>query len=271
VRVSNAGGVANSRTATITAAPRSPTITRHPASQTVAHGQTVTLTVEATGTKPLNYQWFLGPAGTSDNPIAGAIAASYTTPPVIETTRYWVRVSNAGGTANSATATITVPEAPPTITKHPESQTVAAGQTATLAVEATGSTPLEYQWYVGPAGTTDNPVPGATSAGYTTPPLNVTTLYWVRVSNAAGEADSQSATISVSQAPVLTVAGVQAGKLILSAAGPAGSRWLVLRSADLNQWQPMPEMGVVVLGEGPTTIEVPIGAAKYEFYQLTGE
>ena len=107
MRVSNANGTADSATATITiGAP--PVITTQPASQTIASGQTATLSVVATGTAPLTYQWYVGTSGTTTTPIAGATASSYTTPALTSTTSYWVRVSNASGTADSATATITI-------------------------------------------------------------------------------------------------------------------------------------------------------------------
>ena len=86
----------------------SPTITTSPANQVVTPGQTATMSVVATGTAPLAYQWYAGTSGTTTTPIAGATASTYTTPALTTTTSYWVRVSNASGTANSATATITV-------------------------------------------------------------------------------------------------------------------------------------------------------------------
>src|SRR5262249_39919143 len=93
----------------------------------------------------------------------------------------------------------------PTITTQPQSQTINAGQTATLNVAATGDAPLSYQWYQGSASDTSNPVNGATSASFTTPALNATTSYWVRVTNAVGSADSNTATITVNPvAPTIT-------------------------------------------------------------------
>jgi hypothetical protein len=221
----------------------------------------------------LAYQWFIGTAGNTDSPIAGATAASYTTPALSTTTRYWVRVSNPGGSANSVTATITVNPGPPVITRQPEDQTITAGQTATLVLEAAGAPPLSYQWYQGPTGTTTNPVAGATSANFTTPPLSATTQYWARVSNNLGAADSRTVTVTVSALtpPVLRATGVQGGKLIVTATGAAGSRWRVLGSNNLGGWQPVSGMGVVVLGDGPTTIEIPIGSAATGFYQLVAE
>jgi hypothetical protein len=86
---------------------------------------------------------------------------------------------------------------PPTITTHPKSQTINSNQTATISVEATGSAPFSYQWYTGSTGNTSNPIGGATSESYTTPPLTSTSSFWVRVSNEAGHADSNTAIISI--------------------------------------------------------------------------
>ena len=177
-----------------TAAP--PQIETQPANKTVNAGQTATLTVTAAGTAPLSYQWYQGQSGDTANPISGATSTSFTTPALQASTSYWVRVSNAGGSVNSNTATITV-VIPVAITTQPLSQTINAGQTATLVVSATGTAPISYQWYQGTTGVTTNPISSATSASFTTPVLQVTTSYWVQVSNAAGAKNSQTATIAV--------------------------------------------------------------------------
>jgi len=77
VVVSNTAGTITSSAATltVTAAAVAPTITAPPANQTVTSGQTASFTVLAAGTAPLSYQW----QKNSVN-IAGATAASYTTP-----------------------------------------------------------------------------------------------------------------------------------------------------------------------------------------------
>jgi len=188
------------------------------------------LTVGATGTAPVTYQWFAGVAGTATQPIAGATAASYTTPALTSTASYWVRVSDLHGSVDSVTATVTVappPDAPPpgpspppeppppsppppepppppatapVITMHPGSRSITTGQTATLSVQATGTAPLSFQWFIGTSGSTASPIGGATAASYTTPTLTETTSYWVRVSNGAGTADSETATVTVTGA-----------------------------------------------------------------------
>ena len=47
-------------------------ITTQPASSTISSGTPVTLTVVASGTAPLTYQWYTGDKGDTSNPIPGA-------------------------------------------------------------------------------------------------------------------------------------------------------------------------------------------------------
>ena len=61
--------------AAVLPASAAPTITKFPVSQTANVGQTVTFTVEATGTAPLSYQWYRGATA-----IPGATSATYTIP-----------------------------------------------------------------------------------------------------------------------------------------------------------------------------------------------
>lgn len=172
-----------------------PSITGEPASQTIPSGMTATMNVVATGNGPLTYQWYQGTSGDTSSPIAGATSDSYTTPPLTASTNYWVRVSNGCGTTDSITAVITVCT-PASISTNPSSQTINEGETATLIVIAGGDAP-QYQWYVGQSGDTSNPIAGATSSSYTTPPLTASTSYWVRVSNGCGAINSTTAIITV--------------------------------------------------------------------------
>jgi hypothetical protein len=123
-----------------------PSITTQPASKSVAVGSSVTFSVVATGTAPLSYQWRFNGAS-----ISGATSSSYTisSAQTSQAGAYSVVVSNAGGSATSANATLTVTTssvAPPTITSQPLSQTVNIGNTVTLRIAATGASPLTYQW-----------------------------------------------------------------------------------------------------------------------------
>jgi hypothetical protein len=84
-----------------------PSITSQPQGQSIQSGQTAALSVTATGTTPLSYQWYQGDTGDTSAPV-GANASTFTMPPLESTTSYWVRVVNACGTADSTTATISV-------------------------------------------------------------------------------------------------------------------------------------------------------------------
>src|SRR5439155_912925 len=161
------------------------------------------MSVVASGSATLTYQWYLGTSGNTASPIGGATASSYTTPPLTTTTNYWVRVSNGFGMADSNTATISIGVGP-SITTQPSSQAVASGSTATMSVVASGTPTLTYQWYLGTSGNTASPIGGATASSYTTPPLTTTTNYWVRVSNGFGMADSNTATITIGVGPSIT-------------------------------------------------------------------
>lgn len=85
-----------------------PGIAVPPAGVTIASGATSGLAVTATGTASLSYQWYRGDSGDVSSPVTGALGASFTTPPLTAWARYWVRVSNAFGAADSATALVRV-------------------------------------------------------------------------------------------------------------------------------------------------------------------
>jgi uncharacterized repeat protein (TIGR02543 family) len=86
---------------------------------------------------------------------------------------------------------------PPSIITHPASPGIVSGQTAILSAVATGSSPL-YQWYRGISGDTASPISGANGSSFTTPALTAAATYWVRASNVAGVADSNTASVSIS-------------------------------------------------------------------------
>jgi hypothetical protein len=85
-----------------------PFVLSHPQSQSVAFAQSTTLTIVASGASPLTYQWYAGTSGDTSAPLAGQTSASYTTSPLTGTARFWVRVSNPFGLADSQTATVNV-------------------------------------------------------------------------------------------------------------------------------------------------------------------
>jgi hypothetical protein len=114
------------------------------------------------------------------------------------TTRFCVAFSIAAGLLLASCgggAGGSMKAAAPAITTQPSNQTVAAGQTATFSVVATGTAPLSYQWQ---KGTSD--IAGATSTTYTSPATSVAdsgSTFRVLVSNSAGSATSNAATLTV--------------------------------------------------------------------------
>jgi hypothetical protein len=276
VRISDANELStDSQTATVTVTvPTAPVIVEQPSSQSVTSGQTATLTVEATGAEPLEYQWYAGESGDTTSPIEGATEASYTTPSLSASASFWVRVSDANElTTDSQTATVTVLTAP-VIVEQPSSQSVTSGQTATLTVEATGAAPLEYQWFAGESGDTTNLIEGATEASYTTASLSASASFWVRVSDANElSTDSQTATVTVltPEPAVLNAVEIRDGNLRLTITGPSGSRWRVWRSTDLLAWEPAEELEVIELVDGEAAIEIPLLEVPSAFHRLVQE
>ena len=218
-----------------TQAVQSPFVTTQPASVTITAGQTTMFSVTATGTAPLSYQWSMN--GTA---ISGATSSSYTTP--AETTaasgaQFTVVVSNSVGSVTSNAATLTVNPAPvaPTITTQPASVTITAGQTATFSVVATGTAPLSYQWRQN--GTA---ISGATASSYTTPAETTAASgaqFTVTVTNSAGSATSNAATLTVNPAPVAPTITTQPSSQTITAGQTATFSVTATGTAPLSyQW-----------------------------------
>ena len=125
----------------VVAAGSYPVFSAHPASQTIIAGQTANLSATASGGGTITYQWFEGTPGNS-GVIVGATSATYTTPPLLETTAFHVVASNGTCTTASNTATVTVqPLAAPTLT-------ATASSTSAVAVTwtaVTGASQYELQ------------------------------------------------------------------------------------------------------------------------------
>jgi hypothetical protein len=84
----------------------SPSITSQPASQTVPYDTRASLSVVATGTAPLSYQWYHGVKGVTTKPV-GNNSSAFLSPEVRAPASYWVRVTNACGSIDSQAATLT--------------------------------------------------------------------------------------------------------------------------------------------------------------------
>lgn len=199
--------------------PAGPTISVHPANQTVTTPATATFSVTATasGGGTLSYQWQRNPAGVGAFANVatgtGGTTSSYTTAATsvsggnANSTDTWRCVVTEtgganGGSTNSSAATLTVnaTASGPTINTQPTNQSVTAPGTATFTVAATTSGgALSYQWQRNATN-----ISGATSASYVTPTTTVSggtanngDAYRCNVTDSNGTTTSSAATLTV--------------------------------------------------------------------------
>jgi hypothetical protein len=210
----NGSGTAFGNDATLTTSSCAlPTVTTGGAISISATGATLTSTVTPNGSSATAaFQYGLTTSygsTTAGSPVSSSMASVAIAASGLSCgTLYHFRgvATNGSGSAYGADATFTTSACstppppsgvPPTITGPPPDGTISSGQTVTMNVWATGTAPLTYQWYRGSSGVTTNPIAGATSLSYKTPPLTSTSTFWVRVSNGAGSVNSRTVTITV--------------------------------------------------------------------------
>lgn len=203
VRVSNGAGslVSAEATLSVASAPpappaaQPPSIVTQPGTVVVAPGMGATLAVTVAGTGPFTYEWL-----RNGVPVAGQTAAVYEIAAAtsLDAGSYVARVTNGVGTAVSSAGAVILLGAPALVTP-PASTSAVEGGAASFSVVASGAA-LRYQW------TRDGvAIAGATSAGYTTPPLALAdsgAVYGVIVYNGAGLVASGGAVLTVTAAPV---------------------------------------------------------------------
>lgn len=196
VRLTGANGSVNSAAAVLTVVTL-PSISTPPQSQSVNAGGSALFEVSAEGTGTLSFQWRRNGVN-----IPGATTSAYTRSDIQsgDSGEYNVVVRNSYGAAVSANAVLTV-IAPPSITAHPQDQTVNPGASAIFNVAATGSGSLTYQWQYN--GTN---IGGATATSYTVTDAQQSKagFYRALVSNSAGTTPSDTASLTVNAPPSIT-------------------------------------------------------------------
>jgi len=219
-------------------APDTLVVTAQPADSLVAPGGTATLAVTAAGTG-LSYQWYSGLSGDTSSPVSGAVSASYTTPPLTAPARYWVRVTGATGSVDSAAATVGSTSAAPVITTQPVGAKITSGQPASFSVTATGTGTLSYQWQRDGAA-----IPGATAAGLSIPAATRIDAgyYNVVVSDSWGKS-TVSATALLQVAPTIYPQGVRVDPT------PASNHLFERNGATINRILVQSDGKVVVAGD----------------------
>jgi BspA type Leucine rich repeat region (6 copies)/Immunoglobulin domain len=112
---------------------------------------------------------------------------------------FFVTATNAiGNSPNSALSNAVIPATAPVILSSPSSQTITTGTSLTLAVSASGTPQLQYQWFLNGV-----LIPGATLATYSITSAATTNngTYTVTVTNSAGTVTSNAAILSVLPPP----------------------------------------------------------------------
>ena len=203
VIITNSYGSITSSIATL-AVFTAPAISGQPTNQTLVVGASTTFAVTATGSGPLNFQWFKNGLPLADGGNISGAAANILKLSALATAdagNYSVRVGNLVGSVASSNATLTV-LVPPAITAQPANQSVTLSNAATFSVSATGTAPLAYQWRK--AGVA---IAGATNTSYTIASVKTTDVaaYSVVITNLAGSVTSSNATLVVNLAPTFTV------------------------------------------------------------------
>ena len=171
-----------------------PKITTRLASQRIPVGGRLTLSVSAEGTKPMSYRWL-----RDGEEIEGAIDSTLTLTDVHtdDIGIYRAEVTNIVGTTRSSAAKVLIVE-PPEIMVDPEIQTLVAGESFELSVEATGTPRLFYQWY-----RDGQAIPKAVKGTLKLKAYrSVEGVYTVKVSNDAGSATSAPAQVEILHKPV---------------------------------------------------------------------
>jgi hypothetical protein len=185
-----------------------PTITTQPASQTVNSGNNASFSVVSSSASPVTYQWQFDNAN-----VPAATNAILTLSDIASGSQgnYDVVVANPYGATTSAVAVLTVKivTGVPVIETQPQTQSSLVGGSAAFTVLASGAPPLAFQWQFN--GTA---IAGATNATLVLSNLTIASQgsYSVRVSDASGATNSESAYLTVVALPpsILTQPSSQA-------------------------------------------------------------
>ena len=174
-----------------------PSITLQPTGSTITSGSSTQLSVIASGTPPITYQWFFGTTGNTSVPVSGGTTATISVSP-LATTSYWVRVTGpCAPVADSSSATVTVnpPVACPTVVLGtPQATQVSGG--FRLSIDAGGGSGFTYVWFEGAVSGTGTPA-GTGNLLLVNPAQ--TTSYWCRVTNNCNnKAESRVVTVEIS-------------------------------------------------------------------------
>jgi len=178
-----------------------PIIKTQPLSQWITEDKNVLFNVVASGSMPLEYQWYKDGVA-----LLGEISAEFSILNVqlADAGEYTVQISNGFGSVTSRPAVLKVEKfipVPPSILVQPQNQSALPKDSVTFVVGATGSDPMNYQWYKNGV-----IIEGATRPNYTILEVDENDqgdVYWVVVSNMAGTVESEEVFVTVMDGMIL--------------------------------------------------------------------
>lgn len=221
VIVADASGSTDVASSTVTVKPVAPAIGGQSQSPAATPGQNPTFSVQASGSKPLTYQW-----QRDGVDIPGANTLSYTPAAGSNPGSTWnVVVGNPAGAVTSGDFTLPDNDAGPVVLSMLQVGVVNAGQGLVISTALSGNPPFTYQWLrngqpvAGAAGTSNNPTLQLNTSILTAADNGV--RYSLTVSNAQGSTRSADAQIFVIDAPLVAAGGSHS--LARSASG--GTVW----------------------------------------------
>ncbi len=187
------------------------TMSTQPSDRTVVAGASTSFSASASGEPSPTAQWQVSiDDGTTWTNVAGATSPTLSLsnlPAIDDGNEYRAVFTNAGGSATSNAAKLTV-QTIPTITTQPSDSAANEGATATFTAAADGNPAPIVQWQSSVnGGASWQPIPSATSPTLTL--SNVAagadgTKYRAVFTNPAGTATTDSATLSVNTGPAIT-------------------------------------------------------------------
>ena len=188
-----------------------PKVTKQPVSVTVEEGQPATFESTASGSPTPSIGWELSTnGGATWTVIEGATSSVFTIPSTtVAESGHEFRVTfrSTSGQATSRVVTLTV-QNPPTVTLQPASKLTEEGHAVSFESTAAGSPAPTIQWQSqAPGATTWKNVAGASSTVLTVANPKTSesqTKFRAVFTNAAGEAISEAATMTVANAPKIT-------------------------------------------------------------------
>lgn len=186
--------------------PLSASVVRSPQSGGFPLSGDIRLSVAASGSQPLSYQWYFnGTAVTNNSRVTGATGDTLIVADSVpdDAGDFIVVVRNEYGCATSTVATVSLGN-PPTIIQHPLSQSPVVGGEVALSAQVSGDEPLVFRWHHNNVALADDARhfgTGTTNLVITNLTLGDSGAYTIRTTNAFGSITSSAAVLTVITPP----------------------------------------------------------------------